>query len=671
MDEYGFTPRYLTRNGQPWFPVMGEFHYSRYPAEYWKESLFKMKAGGVDIVSSYVIWIHHEEAEGEYDFSGNRDLGRFVRSCGECGLTMMLRIGPWSHAEVRNGGFPDWLLKKPFAARTNDPEYFRAVEKFYRAIFERVKGLFLKDLLPDGNQGPIIGVQIENEFGHCGGLSGKEGEEHMRRLASMAREIGFNAPLYTATGWGGAVTGGLLPVMGGYCEAPWDQRLGEIEPSGNYVITHERNDHNIGSDYGFGHGITFDLEKFPYLTAELGGGLQVTKHRRPVASARDIGAMSLVKLASGVNLLGYYLYHGGSNPKGKFSTLQESKATGSLNDLPELSYDFRAPIREYGQLSETYRELKLLALFLHDFGSALCRMPETIPESNPLKPVDFSGIRHSFRSDGNSGFLFINNYQRRRTMASHAAVSFRAPDGRAFPPIDIEDGDSFFLPFNMAVGDATLETALVTPLCVLRKDPPVYVFYAAYAQAEKLLASGKTDELYQFKDGKKPDDAEIRTLSRRDALDTWKIGEELIIERGEVLAEGRSISIHERVTGPIPAVKAISTDELKAVFSIFVPVWNAEDCFLRIAYEGDSARLYENGLLIADNFFVGPEYTWEIGLKRFGHGKAHEFRLEIDALKADAAVFLESWPRMESGKACRLKDASCELQIRKGRVKKG
>lgn len=167
MDEYGFTPECITRNGAPWFPLMGEFHYSRYPAEYWKESLYKMKAGGIDVVSTYVIWIHHEEIEGEYDFSGRRDLSRFVRTCAECGLKAMLRIGPWCHGEVRNGGFPDWLLEKPFKARTNDEGYFAAVEKWYRAVFERVEGLFSGDPGPEGG-GPVIGVQIENEFGHCG-----------------------------------------------------------------------------------------------------------------------------------------------------------------------------------------------------------------------------------------------------------------------------------------------------------------------------------------------------------------------------------------------------------------------------------------------------------------------------------------------------------------------
>ena len=472
---FSYNEKYMLKDQKPWFPIMGEIHYSRYPREYWKESIYKMKAGGVDVISSYVLWIHHEEIEGEYDFTGDKDLRSFVETCKACDAYMILRIGPWCHAEVRNGGFPDWLLQKDFEVRTNDSAYLEEVRKFYSKIYEQVKGLLLKD------GGPIIGLQIENEYGHCGGLTGEEGEEHMRILTQMAKEIGFEVPIYTATGWGGAVTGGLLPVMGGYCEAPWDQRLTDIEPSGNYIFTHERNDHNIGSDYGFGTGITFDMNKFPYLTAELGGGHQVTHHRRPIATSKDIGAMSMVKLGSGVNLLGYYMYHGGTNPKGKLSFLQESKETGSINDLPELSYDFRAPIRQYGQISETYKEIKLLTMFIKDFGSELCEMPATMPESNPLYPTNFTDLRTSYRHNGKSGYLFINNYQRRCQMAEHKNVVLTVPlkdETLTYPAIDVRNEDFFFFPFNMKLGDAWLKTAVVTPLCKLNnEDMTTYVFY--------------------------------------------------------------------------------------------------------------------------------------------------------------------------------------------------
>lgn len=271
-------PEYLTRNGRPWFPVMGEFHYSRYPDRYWEESLYKMKACGVDVVSTYVIWIHHEEEEGRYDFTGCRNLRKFLAAADKCGVLIFLRIGPWCHGEVRNGGFPDWLLQKEYEPRTNDERYFACVEAYYNRVFEEVQGYLLKD------GGPIIGVQIENEYGHCGGLQAEDGEAHMRRLKELAVKAGFEVPYYTATGWGGAATGGLLPVLGGYCDAPWDPRITEIEPSVNYVFTRERNDRNIGSDQRKGEDLTWSCDKFPYLTAELGGGIQVTKHRRPVAS---------------------------------------------------------------------------------------------------------------------------------------------------------------------------------------------------------------------------------------------------------------------------------------------------------------------------------------------------------------------------------------------------
>ena len=493
----GFDNISLLVDGKRWFPMMGEMHFSRYPKKNWELELNKMKAGGIDIVSLYVIWIHHEEIQGEFDFTGDRCLKDFLETVKKCGLYSILRIGPWAHGEARNGGFPDWLLQDAkengYEVRTDAPRYLEHVRRFYEKTFEQAKGYFVKD------GGPVIGIQIENEYGHCGGKTGEEGEQHMKTLLSMAKEIGFITPIYTATGWGGAVTGGMLPVMGGYCEAPWDQRLTEIEPSGNYIFTKERNDHNIGSDHGLGAGITFDMGAFPFLTAELGGGLQVTHHRRPIASGLDTAAMSMVKLGSGANLLGYYMYHGGTNPKGKLTTLQESRATGYPNDLPEYSYDFNAPLREYGQMEDTYREVRLLSMFIHDFGDDLCDMEYTEQPGNPPKPDNFKDLRTAVRckkvtdkneaenagdADAYRGYLFVNNYQRRYEMAQHKNVALKAygNDGKTvlaqFPSRDINDGDFFFYPFNMPVGDA-LVTLDATPLCRLKDSSKgdAYIFY--------------------------------------------------------------------------------------------------------------------------------------------------------------------------------------------------
>lgn len=670
--EYGYTPQYLTRNGQPWFPMMGEFHYSRYPKKYWKESIYKMKAGGIDTISTYVFWLHHEEVEHEYDFTGQRDLRAFIETVKQCKMTMFLRIGPWSHGEARNGGLPDWVIQKKYKERTNDHEYLADVDRFYKKISEQVNGLLYKD------GGPIIGIQIENEYGHCGGLQGEEGEEHMRCLLAMAKKHGLEVPYYTATGWGGAVTGGMIPVMGGYCEAPWDQRLTEIEPSGNYIFTKERNDHNIGSDYGFGTGITFDIDKFPFLTAELGGGLQVTHHRRPVAYPKDIAAISMVKLGCGVNLLGYYMYHGGTNPKGKITTLQESRETGYPNDLPVFSYDFSAPIREFGQMSGTLKEIKMLAMFIQDFGSEFCTMETILPESNPLYQSNLKDLRSSIRMENNRGYLFVNNYQRRYSMSDHLKEILKVEldnETITYPPIDIKNGDFFFFPFNMKVGDGELKTALATPLCVLHNNiQDTFVFYS--------------DVNPEYLWTKKPSKAQIITISRQDALNAWKICDDkeyLLITKSDIVETDKGYQIINRNSESIKSYPQLANepkgyqykgteedgfhiyesamknerctvsysllreeDDRKYYELIINYTENMNDCFLQIDFGGDIAKLYVEGEWVDDWFYTGQ--TWEIGLKRFGFPKKIE--IEIQALKENDQIFLEKWPKFNNGIAC-------------------
>lgn len=702
MAQYSYDNKSLFRDGKRWFPVMGEIHYSRYPDCDWKEALLKMKEGGIDIVSSYVIWIHHEEIENEYDWTGWRNLRKFVETIKECGLTMIIRIGPWSHAEVRHGGFPDWLLAKcPDARSTNDEKYFAEVEKWYRAIYEQVKGLFVND------GGPIIGVQIENEYGHCGGLSGAEGEAHMKRLENMAREIGFDAPLYTATGWGGAVTAGMLPVMGGYCEAPWDPRITEIEPSGNYVFTYERNDHAIGCDFGIGETITFDMTKYPYLTAELGGGLQVTLKRRPVAQPRDIGAMSLAKMGSGCNLLGYYMYHGGQNPEGKLTTLEENIATGSLNDMSIKNYDFRAPLGQYGMPNGTYGEIKLYSMFVHDFGEKFAGTDTFLPESNPLTAANSTDLRESWRSYNckcgkKRGWVFASSFQRRNKMSDHKDVVLENKDyGVKFPAVDVLDGDFFFIPFNMKCGDSEIATSLCTPLCRLDNERKSFVFYnntrpagGNFVKASGVVSSDKADGVYYQFEGTASGNEEIVTLTRNDAENAHKVcagGKQFILVTENVMfqefengktklnfqsngnvafkifpaldkvpegferkADENGFAVYEKTgaekNAPAVGFEKISDDGKTAAYIINVASFeNLDDAFIDISYTGNCARLYEDGKLIDDAIYVGDDYPWSIGLKRYGKN-AHQFTLEIDALEKDAKVFIEKWPEFGSNK---------------------
>ncbi len=714
QSEISYDAVSLTVDGKRWYPMMGEMHFSRYPNQYWEEELCKMKSGGIDIVSLYVIWIHHEEIQGEFDFTGNRNLREFLETVKKCGLYAILRIGPWAHGEARNGGFPDWLLndskEKGYEVRTDDSRYLEHVRKFYEKTYEQAKGFLIKD------NGPVIGIQIENEYGHCGGKNGEEGEKHMRTLLGMAKEIGFDVPVYTATGWGGAVTGGMLPVMGGYCEAPWDQRTTEIEPSGNYIFTKERNDHNIGSDHGLGDGITFDMNKFPFLTAELGGGLQVTKHRRPIATGLDTAAMTMTKLGSGANLLGYYMYHGGTNPEGKLTTLQESRETGYANDLPVLSYDFNAPLREYGQMEDTYREVRLISSFIHDFGDDLCDMEYIEQPGNPLKPDNFTDIRYAVRAKERtldngekcqSGYLFVNNYQRRYKMDEHKDVMLKAfaKDGKGilaeYQPRDINDGDFFFYPFNMPVGKNALVTIDATLECVISdfdgSGHNAYVFYTDSDREANVSVKGDLDG------------SAIIVITRNEALHSRKVlrdgKEHLIISEGDVvtasdgtlnlyfevaqnenkmpsfrvfpefdgetsafnlvkkadeiadISNGDVFALYESKKSYVNDAKVLlnneSSDDEKCSTTLTVTDMpqGRNEMFLHIAYEGDAASMYSHEKMIADSFYTGQE--WEIGLKRFVGNDADSFdgEIEITPLKEGTKLYLQEWPDMKDGKA--------------------
>jgi beta-galactosidase len=468
------------RDGKPWFPIMGEMHYSRYPKVYWKEALLKMHAGGIDIIASYVFWIHHEEIEGKLEWDSNRDLRCFVELCAKHGYSLFLRVGPWCHGECRNGGFPDWLLKKNYEPRTNNERYFARVRQWYAAIYQQVSGLLYKD------GGPIIGIQIENEYGHCGGLRGEDGKRHMLTLKRIAQEIGFDVPFYTATGWGGAVVvdDELLPVMGGYASLPWTQHTNPLPPSVHYLFSKTRDDFLIGADLATQDAmLTYSPEKYPFALAELGPGNQCTYHRRPLLSAQDVEAVVLVKLGSGANLIGYYMYHGGSNPTGKLSTMQESKATGYLNDLPVISYDFQAPIREYGQISDKYRALKVLHLFLHDFGEQFAQTSVTLPPENPIDPGDTDTLRYAVRDQNGSGFLFVNNHQRRMDMTEKSACRISIQSGQKtveFPEFSLSNGRFAILPYNFPLGYITLHCATVQPLCRISSEGADYIVFFAY-----------------------------------------------------------------------------------------------------------------------------------------------------------------------------------------------
>ncbi len=441
----------LMLNGKPWTPVMGEFHFSRVPADEWREELLKMKAGGIDIVSTYVFWIHHEEIEGQFDWSGCRDLRRFVQTCQDVGLKVFVRCGPWDHGEVRNGGFPDWLLEKGWKLRSNDTNYLNKVKILYGEISKQLNGLFWKD------GGPVIGIQFENEYNGPAA--------HLLTLKRLGKEAGLDAPVYTRTGWntpsGNMPFGELVPLYGVYAEGFWDRVLTPM-PAGywkGFQFSNFRVDDATFSEVP-GKGGTPDpqgVTQFPYLTCEIGGGMMNSYHRRILVNPKDPESTTLIKLGSGSTLPGYYMYHGGVNPEGKLTTLMESQATEYWNDMPVKNYDFQAPLGQYGQIRPQYHLLRRLHLFLHEWGQSLADMPATLPNERPRGKNDFDTLRWSVRSDGRTGFVFVNNYERGRKLPPQKDVQFKVnlPIGTlTFPeiPVTIPSDACFTWPFKFDLG---------------------------------------------------------------------------------------------------------------------------------------------------------------------------------------------------------------------------
>ena len=638
-EEINVTSRYFTRNGKPWIGVMGEFHFSRYSRENWHRELAKMKAGGITIVSTYLFWIYHEEIEGKMDFGGDNDIRAFIEECKDVGLDVVIRIGPWAHGECRNGGFPDWLLKKDYKLRDNNEEYLAVVKKWYQSIYNEVKGLFYKD------GGNIIAVQIENEF--------VDNAEHLAKLKEIAVECGFIAPIYTVTGWNSASGAKIpvdevMPVFGGYCEAPWENHMNRLSPSPHYFFNRMRNDSAIGTDLiakTQSDGWQLPYERYPFATCELGGGIEVTHHRRPIIKPMDIYAVSLVKLGDGNNLVGYYMYHGGTNKIGELSTFNETKATGYPNDYPILSYDFQAPLSEYGEVREQYGLLNMLHMFVNDFGEEFAPMI-AVDSANSVAVDDTNSLRYGMRTNGKSGFVFVNHYQRLTELADieNAVIS---AENVEFPPIDVKGEVSFFMPFNMKMGDSVLEYATAQPLC---KCDDTYFF----AEIPNIK------EEYKFSKGS----ANIVTVPFENAKYMRKLngtvyigggcnlyeenGQIHSVEDGEYICQKWNGSEFETLT-IVQSAKQSNVEITVVENAPFEPKYKEELCiggereltwkkinvdggygFAEIDYVGDVAQIYADGELVADDYYYGK--TWRVPCKLL-YGK--ECYMVISEMKDD------------------------------------
>ncbi|RGZ58616.1 glycosyl hydrolase family 35 [Phocaeicola plebeius] len=665
---------YMSVGGKPVIPVMGEFHYSRYPECQWEEEILKMKAGGVTVIPTYVFWSIHEEKEGVFNWEGNRNLRKFLSLCQKHNVWTVVRIGPFCHGEIRNGGLPDWLFAKPLEIRSNDANYLKYVKRLYEEIGRQLEGLYYKD------GGTIIGTQIENEHQHSAapwgitypgepkdmtsatydanitmiGVSVQDkkittadlGNLHMKTLKKMAEEAGIQTPLYTATGWGNAAVIGeeAIPVTAAYTYPFW------AKPGMSPFCMFK--DIQKNPDYA---PVRYDTEKYPSFCAEMGVGIQMIYTRRPIVTAKAAEALMVRTLGSGANGIGYYMYHGGSTPKMGPTAFFSDEPMG----MPKISYDFQAPLGEFGLEHGSYRALRLLHLFLNDFSSQLAPMETVLPKGyERMTPDNRETLRYAARVKGKSGFVFMVNFQDHDTARvdqkdlclrlKFADETLRIPSQGTFT---LPKDESLILPFNFQMEDALLKYATAQLLLKLddRGTDHYFFFVPEGIQPEfvfdKTTVAGKhcyTPEAglkstftVKTSGGKR---FKVTTLTREQALNACKINGKLLITSSMVLPEAGRVRLLNMGDPVFRYVEYSSAkgfkEQMKEVPSVqpeytFRKVGSrrlavrfsgkeypqVNDYFLRLDYTGDVAMAFLKGELVLDHFYYGA--PWQISLKRF------------------------------------------------------
>jgi beta-galactosidase len=193
-------------DGKPFQIISGEMHYPRIPRAYWRARLKMAKAMGLNAITTYVFWNVHEPRPGVYDFSGQNDVAEFVREAQQEGLYVLLRPGPYSCAEWDWGGYPSWLLKDhAIVVRSSDPKFMEPATRWLHRLGQELAPLQL------ANGGPILMVQVENEYGSFG-----DDHAYMEQIHHALVDSGFKtAVLYTADGPEQVPKGGLpeLPAV--------------------------------------------------------------------------------------------------------------------------------------------------------------------------------------------------------------------------------------------------------------------------------------------------------------------------------------------------------------------------------------------------------------------------------------------------------------------------
>ena len=306
-------------NGEPFVVKAAEIHYPRIPREYWDHRIKMCKALGMNTVCIYIFWNIHEQREGEFDFTGNNDIAAFCKLAQKNGMYVIVRPGPYVCAEWEMGGLPWWLLKKKdIRLREQDPYFMERVKIFEEKVGEQLAGLTIQ------KGGPIIMVQVENEYGSYG-----EDKPYVSAIRDCLRGIyGKELALFQCD-WSSNFT------KNGLDDLVWTMNFG----TGSHIDNQFRHLKQLRPDS-------------PLMCSEFWSGwFDKWGARHETRPAKDMVAGLDEMLSKGISF-SLYMTHGGTS----FGHWAGANSPGFQPDVT--SYDYDAPINEYGHATPKYHELR-------------------------------------------------------------------------------------------------------------------------------------------------------------------------------------------------------------------------------------------------------------------------------------------------------------------------
>jgi beta-galactosidase len=332
---FSVSGKQFLMDGKPYQILSGEMHYVRVPRAYWRDRFQKAKAMGLNTITVYVFWNAHEAKPGVYDFSGQNDIAEYIREAQTEGLNVIVRPGPYICGEWELGGYPSWLLKDPsLVLRSSDPKYVAAVHTWFMRLGQEIKPLLLK------NGGPIIAVQLENEYGSFG-----DDKAYLEELKKELVESGMGDSLmYTADG-PELIPKGSLPEL----PAVINFGTGDAEKGFATLAKLRPDGPQMSGEYWAGW---FDHWGDKHHATD--GAKEAAEYRWMIEHGYSVSM---------------YMFHGGTS----FGWMNGANSNGKDYQPDTTSYDYDAPLDEKGEPRAKF----------FGFQKAIAEVTKTMPPALP------------------------------------------------------------------------------------------------------------------------------------------------------------------------------------------------------------------------------------------------------------------------------------------------